>query len=100
MDAIDFDFDDDDNLSTALGTETLAVRDMVPEGFDNIPRARGLPECGGYLLPGLLCANGRSIRYLALQPHANASESFHLQRNSLVQRETGLRMTQLRPWSA
>jgi hypothetical protein len=37
MDAIDFDFDDDDNLSTALGTETLAVRDIVPEGFDNTP---------------------------------------------------------------
>jgi hypothetical protein len=44
MDAIDFDFNDDDNLSTTLGTETLTVRDMVPEGFDNTPRARGLPE--------------------------------------------------------
>jgi hypothetical protein len=64
MDAIDFDFDDDDDLSTALGTETLAVRDMVPEGFDNTPRARGLPECGGELLPGLLCANG--VRYSIL----------------------------------
>jgi hypothetical protein len=25
----------DDDLSTALGTETLADRDMVPLGFDN-----------------------------------------------------------------
>ena len=25
----------DDDLSTALGTETLADRDMVPPGFDN-----------------------------------------------------------------
>jgi hypothetical protein len=64
MDAIDFDFDDDDDLSTALGTETLAVRDIVPEGFDNTPRARGLPECGGQLLLGLLCANG--VRYAIL----------------------------------
>jgi hypothetical protein len=44
MDAIDFDFNDDDDLSTALGTETLIIRDMVPEGFDNTPRARGLLE--------------------------------------------------------
>jgi hypothetical protein len=44
MDLIDFDIDDEDVLSTALGTETLAARDMVPEGFDNIPRARSLPE--------------------------------------------------------
>ena len=27
----------DDGLSTALGTETLADRDMVPPGFDNTP---------------------------------------------------------------
>jgi hypothetical protein len=27
----------DDDLSTALGTETLADRDMVPPGFDNAP---------------------------------------------------------------
>ena len=27
----------DDDLSTALGTETLADRDMVPPGFDNTP---------------------------------------------------------------
>jgi hypothetical protein len=28
-------FDSDDDLSTAFGPETLAERDMVPEGFDN-----------------------------------------------------------------
>jgi hypothetical protein len=44
MDAMDFDIDDEDVFSTALGTETLTARDMVPEGFDNIPRARNLPE--------------------------------------------------------
>jgi hypothetical protein len=27
----------DDDLSTALGTETLADRDMVPLGFENTP---------------------------------------------------------------
>src|SRR5271170_6006219 len=27
----------DDDLSTALGAETLADRDMVPPGFDNTP---------------------------------------------------------------
>ena len=27
----------DDDLSTALGTETLADRDMVPPGFENTP---------------------------------------------------------------
>jgi hypothetical protein len=44
MDVIDFDIDDEDAFNTALGTETLIARDMVPEGFDNIPRARSLPE--------------------------------------------------------
>jgi hypothetical protein len=29
-------FDSDDDISTALGPETLAERDMVSEGFDNI----------------------------------------------------------------
>jgi hypothetical protein len=43
MDAIDFDFGED-NLSSALGTETLAARDIVPEGFDNTPRARAPTE--------------------------------------------------------
>jgi hypothetical protein len=27
----------DDDFSTALGTETLADRDMIPHGFDNTP---------------------------------------------------------------
>jgi hypothetical protein len=49
MDAMDFDIDDEDVFSTALGTETLAARDMVPKGFDNIPRARSLPE---YIIQG------------------------------------------------
>jgi hypothetical protein len=40
MDAIDFGFDEDDDLSSALGTETLAAKDIVPKGFDNTPRAR------------------------------------------------------------
>jgi hypothetical protein len=31
-------FDSDNDLSTAFGPETLAERDMVPEGFDNTPR--------------------------------------------------------------
>jgi hypothetical protein len=44
MDAMDFGIDNKDVFSTALGTETLAARDMVPKGFDNIPRARSLPE--------------------------------------------------------
>jgi hypothetical protein len=38
-DAMDFNFDDEDDISSALGTETLAARDMVPEGFDNPARA-------------------------------------------------------------
>ena len=33
---MDSSFDDDD-LSTALGTETLAGREMVLEGLDNVP---------------------------------------------------------------
>jgi hypothetical protein len=44
MDAIDFDFDEEDNLSSALGTETFAARDIVPKGFDNTPRARAPTE--------------------------------------------------------
>jgi hypothetical protein len=40
MDVMDFSFDEEDDLSSALGTETLAAEDMVPEGFDNTPRAR------------------------------------------------------------
>jgi hypothetical protein len=32
--------DVDDNLSSAIGTETLADRDLVPPGFDNTSRAR------------------------------------------------------------
>ena len=91
---MDIDIDEDDGLSTALGTESLAARDMVPAGFDNTPRARGQQ------LPILLCANGPSTRYLALLPHANASEYFHLQRSLLLRREISWEMTQLRPWSA
>jgi BED zinc finger len=36
---MDSSFDSDD-LSTAFGTETLAEREMVPEGFDNAPNSR------------------------------------------------------------
>jgi hypothetical protein len=44
MDVMDFDINEEDDLSTALGTESLAAGDMVPEGFDNTPRTRGIPE--------------------------------------------------------
>ena len=44
MDEIDFDFNEEDNLSSALDTETLTARDMIPEGFDNTPRARASTE--------------------------------------------------------
>jgi hypothetical protein len=37
MDAMDFGFDEEDDLSSALGTETLAARDMVPEGLRQHP---------------------------------------------------------------
>jgi hypothetical protein len=30
----------DDDLSTAFGTETLAEKDMIPEGFANTPSSR------------------------------------------------------------
>jgi hypothetical protein len=30
----------DDDLSSAMGTETLADQGLVPPGFDNTPRAR------------------------------------------------------------
>jgi hypothetical protein len=35
----------DDDISSAIGTETLADRDLITPGFDNAPRARteGLP---------------------------------------------------------
>jgi hypothetical protein len=36
---MDSSFDSDD-LSTAFGTEMLAEREMVPEGFDNAPNSR------------------------------------------------------------
>jgi hypothetical protein len=36
---MDSSFDSDD-LSTAFGTETIAEREMVPEGFDNAPNSR------------------------------------------------------------
>jgi hypothetical protein len=35
---MDFGFDDEEDLSSTLGTETLTARDIVPEGFDNTPR--------------------------------------------------------------
>jgi hypothetical protein len=36
---MDSSFDDDD-LSIALSTETLAGREIIPEGFDNAPNSR------------------------------------------------------------
>jgi hypothetical protein len=44
MDVMDFDLDEEEDLSTVLGTESLAARDMVSEGFDNTLRARGVLE--------------------------------------------------------
>jgi hypothetical protein len=41
---MDFDIDDEDVLSTILGTEILIARDIISKDFDNIPRARSLPE--------------------------------------------------------
>jgi hypothetical protein len=44
MDLIDFNLDEEDYLRTALGTESLAARDMVPKGFDNTLGAHRVPE--------------------------------------------------------
>ena len=43
---MDSSFDGDD-LSTALGTETLAGREMVPEGFDNARDSIPIEVVGG-----------------------------------------------------
>jgi hypothetical protein len=37
LNAMDFDIDDGDDFSTAMGIETLAARDMVPRGFEAFP---------------------------------------------------------------
>lgn len=60
MDAMDFSFDEEDDLSSALGTETLATKDMVSEGFDNTLRAR---------VPTEQLIQGR--RYLKVDQSAN-----------------------------
>jgi hypothetical protein len=36
---MDFEFDENDDFSSALGTETLTASDIVPKGFDNTSRA-------------------------------------------------------------
>ena len=33
LDPMGLEFDDDDDLSTAMGTEILAVNDLIPEEF-------------------------------------------------------------------
>jgi hypothetical protein len=33
LDPMDLEFDDDDDLSTVMGTETLAANDLIPEEF-------------------------------------------------------------------
>ena len=38
---------DSDDLSTAFGTETLAEREMVPEGFDNARNSMPIELVGG-----------------------------------------------------
>jgi hypothetical protein len=45
MNTMDFDIDDEDVFSTALGTETLAARDMAPKGFDNILEELTVKAC-------------------------------------------------------
>ena len=64
MDVMDFDLDEEDDLSTALGTESLAAGGMVPEGFDNTPRTRGVPEL---LIQG--------SRYLKVDQSANTRKN-------------------------
>jgi hypothetical protein len=48
LDPMDLEFDDDDDLSTAIGTETLAANDLIPEEFaegsNNSYRSKGLEE--------------------------------------------------------
>ena len=44
MDVMDFDLDEEEDLGTVLGTESLAAGTMVSEGFDNTIRARGVLE--------------------------------------------------------
>jgi hypothetical protein len=46
----------DDDLSTDLGTETLADRDMVPPGFDNTPGS------SADILPTEIFEHRRSLR--------------------------------------
>jgi hypothetical protein len=37
MDVMDFSFDEEDDLSFTLGTETLITKDIILKGFDNTP---------------------------------------------------------------
>lgn len=69
MDVINFDFDEEDNLSSALGTETLAARDMIPEGFDNTPRVRVLATGNGSKVQG-----GLVTRLLAIRSQRRSTE--------------------------
>jgi hypothetical protein len=36
LDSMDLEFDDGNDLSTAMGTETLAANDLIPEEFAEV----------------------------------------------------------------
>jgi hypothetical protein len=44
MDSMDFNLNEEDYLSTALGTESLTAKDMVPKGFNNTLGAHRVPK--------------------------------------------------------
>jgi hypothetical protein len=52
----------DDDLTSAIGTETLADRDLVPPGFENTPRAR---------IEGLQIETFQHRRYLKIERSAS-----------------------------
>ena len=41
LDPMDLEFDDDDDLSSAMGTETLAANDLIPESLIRYCRTKG-----------------------------------------------------------
>jgi hypothetical protein len=44
LDPMDLGFDDDDDLSTAMGTKTLAANDLIPEEFAECSDKSLLPK--------------------------------------------------------
>jgi hypothetical protein len=55
----------DGGLSTVFGTETLAERDMVPEGFENAPSSFPCPQW-------LLSMSGALLAQKLITPERNA----------------------------